>query len=1248
MNREQAKRLIIEVFENSFNKQNFINFMTNLLKSYDRTKALEPRSGIQGITQKYLDFIDSWERIGRYEDKDGKKIDILVIKLKKEVSLYRARSAQRNFVADYLQGKLGTTTEKDAALVAFVSLDSEDWRFSLVKIDYRFEETSTGKVKVREEFTPSKRWSFLVGANEKSHTAQSRFLPLLENDSHRPTLEDLEIAFDVEVVTKEFFDAYRYTLKEIVVKSLSRYDAPYEKKYSFAQLLLSRIMFLYFLQRKGWFKWKDYTPDKSYVKNLWLKYKEWRQEKEIKDTFYSQWLSSLFFGAFNKKSYCFHKNLSEDIRESFSIMPFLNGGLFSKTELDELGFDLPDSAFEWLFEPDSSDLKKGFLETFNFTIDESLPIDIEVAVDPEMLGKVYESLIAEEERGDAGIFYTPRVEIDFMCRMSLVEYLTNETKILKDKIIDLVFNPHNKVTLFDKDELLQVKDKLNKLKVVDPAVGSASFLVGMMTILLELHQEITRTLENKEENLFALKQKIILENLYGVDVKDWAVMVGELRLWLSLVIETDEKYMDIYTKPLLPNLSFKIRQGDSLIQEITDVQINLKSEMIHIQKSIRNKINELVERKSAFFSGLRSADLKELKEIEKYEQEIFNEIIQSKINEVSKKIESYEMQIYSLKSQKGFYGDEKTEKEKEQIRNLENVLEREKIKLDNYKTLLNTIGKKTQKNYFFWELDFIEVFSQKSGFDIVIGNPPYVRQELIAPPLEDKNSYSDDKWREIKQEYKEKLIQSVRNVWGNILKIDKKSDLYVYFYYQGLSLLRSGGIFCFINSNSWLDVGYGAGLQEFLLKNMKPLYVFDNLVKRSFKQADVNTVIVLIQRPENKLDDYTIKFVAFKKIFEDVSNAEIIKAIENTNQPVFDNENFRIYPKTKKELLLEGVEFPEKQKNLPKIDPEHLPYIGNKWGGKYLRAPEIYFKILEKGKGKLVRLGDIAEVRFGIKTGANEFFYLRPDGMTVKEVVEISEKNPDALIPVKNGAGWEGEIEARFLKPVIKSPRELKTIIVRLEDLNYLVFMCHEPKSKLSGIKVLEYIKWGEKQKYQNRPSCRGRQRWWDLGAWEIPYLIWSDAYNDRYATFKISDWCLADKRFFYIYPNDSKNFEITSVYLNSIIISLFIEVEGILNLGEGVICTNVYWLKNLSVICGLHTLNLLSYLIKPVISIFTELGFDPKKPIREQEPNPLPDRKALDVIVFDALGLTEEERKEVYWAVAELVKTRLEKAKSV
>ncbi len=222
MDRSQAKNLVIETFENPFDKDKFTKFIANLLKSYDRNKALSPRNGIQAVTKSYLNFIKGWERLGVYEN-DSKRIDILIVKLEKEISLYRARTAQRNFIADYLQGKLGTANEKDAALVAFVSPESEDWRFSLVKMDYRFEETASGKIKVKEEFTPARRWSFLVGKNEKSHTAQGRFVPILEDDKISPNLEDLEQAFNVEPITDQFFKAYRYALNEIIIESLKRY-----------------------------------------------------------------------------------------------------------------------------------------------------------------------------------------------------------------------------------------------------------------------------------------------------------------------------------------------------------------------------------------------------------------------------------------------------------------------------------------------------------------------------------------------------------------------------------------------------------------------------------------------------------------------------------------------------------------------------------------------------------------------------------------------------------------------------------------------------------------------------------------------------------------------------------------------------------------------------------------------------------------------------------------------------------------
>jgi hypothetical protein len=317
------------------------------------------------------------------------------------------------------------------------------------------------------------------------------------------------------------------------------------------------------------------------------------------------------------------------------------------------------------------------------------------------------------------------------------------------------------------------------------------------------------------------------------------------------------------------------------------------------------------------------------------------------------------------------------------------------------------------------------------------------------------------------------------------------------------------------------------------------------------------------------------------------------------------------------------------------------------------RDGDRYF-LAKKGELKplLVRLGDIAEVRFGIKTGCNEFFYLPSKHFDIELVLDIDrgkEGRYYRLIPKHEGLPEDLRIEEEYLRPVIKSPRECKSIFVNPKDLKQKVFMCHKSKSELRSTYTIKYIEWGEKQHFNKISSCKGRKRWWDLGIWKYPDMIWSDAYNDRYATFSVPQEHYADKRFFYIYPQNSKSFEITRLYLNSTVIPLFIENEGIANLAEGVIYTNVYWLKSLPVLYNIDIIfSLNKFQAKKVESIFTELGINPKQPIRFQKPNPLPDRKALDDIVFDIIGLTQEERNEVYWSVCELVKNRLDKARSV
>jgi hypothetical protein len=392
-----------------------------------------------------------------------------------------------------------------------------------------------------------------------------------------------------------------------------------------------------------------------------------------------------------------------------------------------------------------------------------------------------------------------------------------------------------------------------------------------------------------------------------------------------------------------------------------------------------------------------------------------------------------------------------------------------------------------------------------------------------------------------------------------------------------------------------------------------------------------------------------LKFIGFKKPFEEIAKAEVFKQIEREDKFVI-NDIYRLFPKKRLELLEEGVEIPEDEGLIS--DVKSLPYIGNKWGGKYIRAPEIFFKILEKGKDKLVRLGDIAEDYYGIKTGANEFFYLEPTGKPA----------PKGLLHVKNSAGWEGYIEEEFLKPVIKSPRELKTIIVREEDLKYKVFMCHKSKEQLKGTYALKYIEWGEKQGYHKRRTCASRPRWWDIIESKGNVLCLGILRERLFVLYNPSHFLFEHTLYGLVFPDKvSANY---ALEMNSTLIIFLLLMESRVAI-LGPVTMMVYEYLNLPLLNSkfLSFQNLHRKLLtRPILSIFEELGFqkcnqrncnNPEHPYENVKPEEvsfdriMPDRRELDKIVFEALGLTEEEQLEVYRAVLELVKNRLLKAKS-
>jgi hypothetical protein len=739
-------------------------------------------------------------------------------------------------------------------------------------------------------------------------------------------------------------------------------------------------------------------------------------------------------------------------------------------------------------------------------------------------------------------------------------------------------------------------------------------------------------------------------------VKDWAVMVGELRLWLSLIIETEEKYIDIYGKPLLPSFTFKMRRGDSLVEEIGGRPLSLRGEFRHISPFLRNKIEEIKGKKAKYFSGARH---EWEQEIEALEHDLLRDVLLEEIKKIEEKIKTIKKVIESapkeqidlikVKEKEAPYGGKKKELEAEIER-----LDEEKERLQGAS---KNIGK--EKDYFFWEIDFAEVFAEKGGFDIVIGNPPYVRQEQIAFPLEREEDFDADEWRDRKRQYKEKLINSSRILWGDELKVDRKSDLYVYFYYQGIGLLSPAGTFCFINSNSWLDVGYGAGLQEFLLKRMEPLYVIDNIARRSF-EADVNTVIVLIKRPVDIKSPQPpfakggqegvigkggqegviakggqggiLKFIAFKKPFDEVIKPETILEIENARERTV-TENFRITPKDSRDLLIEGMEIPEEGEEewaihelpLPK-DLMQMPYSGNKWGGKYLRAPDIYWTILEKGKGKLVRLGDIAEVRFGIKTGADRFFYLLE-----KEAIKLG-------------------IEEEFRTPILVSSDQIDGYITKKESTDIVLVTSTKSPIELRGTGFLKYIKMGESKPFlgrggasipAKRPSCSGHNPYWySIAIPPVPPIYWMEMRRERYFTILNKVGLSADHTFYAIYPKSKIDSFSLCGLLNSTLVSLFVEVFANDPGGGGTsLQTPIREIKKYVLLAnsliGNEEIKKSFRLMtsRQSFSILKEVSFS--------------DRRELDNIIFGVLGLTQGERDAVYEAVIELVTQRLVKAKS-
>lgn len=354
----------------------------------------------------------------------------------------------------------------------------------------------------------------------------------------------LDLAFNVEAVTTAFFREYRSVFdaaKDLVscnVGSLSDED-----KHVFVQTLFNRLMFVYFLSRKGWLRFND---DKDYLNALWKDY----EANPSQTNFYRDRLSHLFFAGLNNPN---ARNIVRDnalLHAVIGDVPFLNGGLFTKHEVRDRdgAFDVPDDAILPLLE--------RVFDSFNFTVLESTPFDIEVAVDPEMLGKVFEETV--NARHESGAFYTPRPVVTFMCREALKTHLAGKVDGFTDpdmtKFVDAL-----DVTGMGVSQARQMAAALHDVTVVDPACGSGAYLLGMMQELVALQTELYNVDAENVKDIYDLKLDIIQRNLFGADLDEFAVNIAMLRLWLSLTVEYDGDNPEP-----LPNLDYQILCGDSL------------------------------------------------------------------------------------------------------------------------------------------------------------------------------------------------------------------------------------------------------------------------------------------------------------------------------------------------------------------------------------------------------------------------------------------------------------------------------------------------------------------------------------------------------------------------------------------------------------------------------------------------------------------------------------------------------------
>ena len=734
-----------EIIESRYNRQNWQLLLRDIFGS--KIKFWSTPSNVATSSA----FAKQALWLGTITLSDEQTIAVYEVELADSVDIERNRRGIRDMLLTTWRNN------GNAGAFMFCYRKSESvLRFSYVSEAWKFAEDGS----YQKETTDARRFTYLLGEGHRSRTAIQQFEKLRDSGL---SLKDLTKAFSVDAVSDMFFDGYKKQYEDIIfyitgkrmvkvankweerlegkpcqhiMQQFSRFPNPEKAIRDYVKKLMGRLVFLQFLQKKGWLgvgihdEWG--SGDSEFIQNLFARCND-------KDHFIDKVLEPLFndLNSENEKKLPRYRT------------PYLNGGLFEQEVADEMDFPLPEKYMKSLLD---------FFASYNFTIDENDPDDAEVGVDPEMLGRIFENLL--EDNKDKGAFYTPKEIVSYMCRESLIAYLQTgiDDETTKEAIRQFV------TTHQVQEHLPKNTDQLLKdVKICDPAIGSGAFPMGLLKELF-----LCRTaLEGISQHQAAeIKKHIIQQNVYGVDIERGAVDIARLRFWLSLIVDEE-------TPQALPNLDFKIMQGNSLLEQYKGVDLSTMTE------------------KKADDTGMLTFYRKELRD----------------------------MLV--------LYFDCTDHKEKQSLRtriidNVKQQLLEQHIKVD-----FGDLDLSGNDQFFLWHTWFHDVFS-KGGFDIVIGNPPY-------------GANIDN----IIEVYKKKFKELVKNY----------ADIYKMFIGEGLGILNSNGVLCYITPNTFLSQPRYKDIRSFIINHNVERIV--NLGMGVFENAVVPVCISIIQNaPNNGSYDY--------------------------------------------------------------------------------------------------------------------------------------------------------------------------------------------------------------------------------------------------------------------------------------------------------------------------------------------------------------------------------------------------------